>query len=395
MLTVFKFEFLNAVRKKAFIISMVIMLLITVLFSFIPKVISKISQSEEKPIGVYSEFAYINADVLAQGYGKEFITFDDANSLEEAVKKNEVDAGVLVQGEDRKILMKSSSVTAMNKYTPLVKVAEDLEKREILKELGISEDKAGNILKSEYYEPISLETDGAKNFWLVYIALFVLYMLIIMFSNQVALSIAREKSDRTMELLITAAKPSELIVGKVAAYGLVGIISLLVLYGGIIIGTKLGGEDAMGIVQNLNLVQMVRLDQVLVTFSFFTLGYILYLFMMAGASSLVSKIEDVNTALQPLNMIFMISFFASYFGMMSPGIVLKVASFIPFSSPFAMIARYGVETVPMIEVLISLAILFVSTIVIAKFSIKVYKLGSFNYGTKVNFFKSLFKAIKN
>lgn len=395
MLTVFKFEFLNAVRKKAFIISMALMLVITVLFSFIPKIINRISQGEEKPIGVYSEYNFINADLLAQGYGKEFKTFDDEKSLEDAVKKNEIEAGVLIKGEDRKILMKSSSISAMNKYKSLVDVAENLEKSELLKELNIDSASSDKLIRSDYYEPISLETDGAKNFWLVYIALFVLYMLIIMFSNQVAMSIAREKSDRTMELLITAAKPSDLIIGKVAAYGLVGIISLLVLYGGVIIGTKFGGEDAMGIVQNLNLVQMVRLDQVMVTFTFFALGYILYLFMMAAASSLVSKIEDVNTALQPLNMVFMVSFFASYFGMMNPGIVLKVASFIPFSSPFAMIARYGVETVPIHEVLISLAVLFVSTVIIAKFSIKVYKLGSFNYGAKVNFFKSIFKAIKD
>ncbi len=395
MLTVFKFEFLNAVRKKAFIISMALMLVITVLFSFIPKIISRISQGEEKPIGVYSEYNFINADLLAQGYGKEFKTFDDEKSLEDAVKKNEIEAGVLIKGEDRKILMKSSSISAMNKYKSLVDVAENLEKSELIKELNIDSASSDKLIRSDYYEPISLETDGAKNFWLVYIALFVLYMLIIMFSNQVAMSIAREKSDRTMELLITAAKPSDLIIGKVAAYGLVGIISLLVLYGGVIIGTKFGGEDAMGIVQNLNLVQMVRLDQVMVTFTFFALGYILYLFMMAAASSLVSKIEDVNTALQPLNMVFMVSFFASYFGMMNPGIVLKVASFIPFSSPFAMIARYGVETVPIHEVLISLAVLFVSTVIIAKFSIKVYKLGSFNYGAKVNFFKSIFKAIKD
>lgn len=395
MLTVFKFEFLNAVRKKAFIISMALMLVITVLFSFIPKIISRISQGEEKPIGVYSEYNFINADLLAQGYGKEFKTFDNEKSLEDAVKKDEIEAGVLIKGEDRKILMKSSSISAMNKYKSLVDVAENLEKSELLKELNIDSASSDKLIRTDYYEPISLETDGAKNFWLVYIALFVLYMLIIMFSNQVAMSIAREKSDRTMELLITAAKPSDLIIGKVAAYGLVGIISLLVLYGGVIIGTKFGGEDAMGIVQNLNLVQMVRLDQVMVTFTFFALGYILYLFMMAAASSLVSKIEDVNTALQPLNMVFMVSFFASYFGMMNPGIVLKVASFIPFSSPFAMIARYGVETVPIHEVLISLAVLFVSTVIIAKFSIKVYKLGSFNYGAKVNFFKSIFKAIKD
>lgn len=394
MLTVFKFEFLNAVKKKAFIISMAIMLVITALISFIPRIFGAISKGEEKPVGIYSEYAYINGDVLAQGFEKEFKTFESADALEAAVKSNDVDAGVLVQGEERKILMKSSSVTSMSKYAPLVKIAEDLERREILKDLGVSEAEAGNILKTEYYEPISLETDGAKNFWLVYIALFVLYMLIIMFSNQVAMSIAREKSDRTMELLITAAKPKELIVGKVAAYGLVGIISLIVVYMGVYIGTKLGGEYASGIVNNLNLTQMVRFDQILVTFLFFTLGYILYLFMMAAASSLVSKIEDVNTALQPLNMIFVISFFASYFGMMNPGIVLKVASFIPFSSPFAMIARYGVETVPMFEVLISLAILLVSTILIAKLSIKMYKLGSYNYGTKVNFFKSLFQAIK-
>lgn len=395
MLTVFNFEFLNAVRKKAFIISMAIMFLFTILFSFVPKLVAKFSSGDNKPIGVYSDLSYIDEAALADSYESEFVKYDDPDKMEADLKKNDLDAAILIKGDQRKLIMKSSSMGAMNKYENLAQIATNIEKQKELSDMGVDSAITDKFLESNYYEPVSLEADGAKNFWLVYIALFVLYFLIMMFSNQVAMSIAREKSDRTMELLITAAKPSDLICGKVAAYGLVGVISLLVLYGGMIIGTKFGGETAMDIVESLNLTQLIKVDQIIVTFVFFILGYVLYLFMMAAAASLVSKIEDVNTAIQPLTMIFVISFFVSYFGMMNPGIVLKVASFVPFSSPFAMIARYGVETVPVIEVIISAAILFVSTVLIAKFSIKVYKLGSFNYGTKVNFFKSLFKAIKD
>ncbi|MDD7761277.1 MAG: ABC transporter permease [Firmicutes bacterium] len=393
MLTVFKFEFLTAVKKKSFIISMAIMFAATLLFSFIPKLLSGINFSEPKPYGIVSDKDYIDEAIASEITGKDFIKYESLDEMNKAIINGELDGGIEIVGENRNLRLKSSSATT--NYDKLTRPFEELEKREALKELGLNEGDIERVNRNNYYEITSLETDGAKNFWFAYVFLFVLYFLIVMFGNQVAMAIAREKSDRTMELLITSAKPKDLITGKVAAYGLLGIISMLVLYLGVFLGTKIGGDASTEMIAALNLSEMVQIDQMIVSFSFFVVGYILYLYVMAASASLVSKLEDINYAIQPIMLIFVISFFVSFSGMTSPGPVLTIASFIPFSSPFAMIARYIVTSVPTIEVLISFAILVVSTIALRWISIKLYKLGSYNYGNKVKFFKSLFTAIKD
>ncbi|MCI5675263.1 MAG: ABC transporter permease [Ezakiella sp.] len=393
MLTVFKFEFLTAVKKKSFIISMAIMFAATLLFSFIPKLLSGINFSEPKPYGIVSDKDYIDEAIASEITGKDFIKYESLDEMNKAIINGELDGGIEIVGENRNLRLKSSSATT--NYDNLTRPFEELEKREALKELGLNEGDIERVNRNNYYEITSLETDGAKNFWFAYVFLFVLYFLIVMFGNQVAMAIAREKSDRTMELLITSAKPKDLITGKVAAYGLLGIISMLVLYLGVFLGTKIGGDASTEMIAALNLSEMVQIDQMIVSFSFFVVGYILYLYVMAASASLVSKLEDINYAIQPIMLIFVISFFVSFSGMASPGPVLTIASFIPFSSPFAMIARYIVTSVPTIEVLISFAILVVSTIALRWISIKLYKLGSYNYGNKVKFFKSLFTAIKD
>lgn len=393
MLTVFKFEFLTAVKKKSFIISMAIMFAATLLFSFIPKLLSGINFSEPKPYGIVSDKDYIDEAIASEITGKDFIKYESLDEMNKAIINGELDGGIEIVGENRNLRLKSSSATT--NYDKLTRPFEELEKREALKELGLNEGDIERVNRNNYYEITSLETDGAKNFWFAYVFLFVLYFLIVMFGNQVAMAIAREKSDRTMELLITSAKPKDLITGKVAAYGLLGIISMLVLYLGVFLGTKIGGDASTEMIAALNLSEMVQIDQMIVSFSFFVVGYILYLYVMAASASLVSKLEDINYAIQPIMLIFVISFLVSFSGMANPGPVLTIASFIPFSSPFAMIARYIVTSVPTIEVLISFAILVVSTIALRWISIKLYKLGSYNYGNKVKFFKSLFTAIKD
>lgn len=395
MLTVFKFEFLMAVKKKSFIISMAIMFVVTLCMGFIPKLLSKINFKEPKPYGIVTDVDYLSVDKAKEITDKDFIAYKSLSDMQEAIVNGELDGGFEIIGSQRTLYLKSASMMNMSDYDKLTAPFEELEKLNKMKGFGFSELEIQELTRSNYYKVESLEVDGAKNFWFAYVFEFVLYFLIVMFGSQVAMAVAREKSDRTMELLITSSKPKDLINGKVFAFALVGILSLSIIYLGVFLGGKIGGDTVNKITQVLNLSGMVRLDQMIVVFSFFVLGYILYLYLLAASASLVSKIEDVNNAIQPVMMLFVVSFFAAFSGMGNPGPILTVASFIPFSSPLAMTTRYMVTSVPISEVLISLGILLVSTIILRALSIKLYKLGSFNYGTKVNFFKSLFKAIKD
>lgn len=394
---IFKFEFLTAIRKKAYIITMVILLTGLILMSFVPKVVGMINKGDVVlPDGLYCDEAHINAPLLQELTGKEFKAYDKVDALRDDVKNGKIDIGIVIKNGERTLYTKTSNIQKSMEFDRIMDVAKKLELTQRLENNGLPADTAESLANMQFpYAVEVLDTDGDKGFWVIYANLFVLYFLILMFGSQVAMAVAREKSDRTMELLITAAKPKSLIQGKVYAYGALGILTFIIIYGGAFLGTMVGGSGegaGLDILQHIDL--RGTLVQVGVTFAFFILGYIMYLYIYAAAASLVSRLEDVNVAIQPLTMFFMLGFFISIFGMMKPNILLRVGAYFPLTSPLCMPTLYGVESVSPLQVGISFLLLAAMSFLVKAFAVKMYRLGSLNYGNKVSFFKSLVQSVK-
>ena len=115
-------------------------------------------------------------------------------------------------------------------------------------------------------------------------------------------------------------------------------------------------------------------------------------------SSTVSKLEDINTAVQPVTFLFIIGFMVVMFSMSSgsvDNILMQICSYIPFTSPMSMFTRIAMSTVPWYEIAISIAILVGSTVGIGVLSAKIYRVGVLMYGTtpKIsNIIKAVWKA---
>ena len=117
---------------------------------------------------------------------------------------------------------------------------------------------------------------------------------------------------------------------------------------------------------------------------FFILGFLIYAFMFGAVGSTASKLEDINTSVMPITMLFIIAFIVVMTSMSSGNVdntLMKVASFIPFTSPMAMFTRICMSTVPLYEILISIAILIGSTIGVGYVAAKIYRVGVLLYGT--------------
>lgn len=117
---------------------------------------------------------------------------------------------------------------------------------------------------------------------------------------------------------------------------------------------------------------------------FFILGFLIYAFMFGAVGSTASKLEDINTSVMPITMLFIIAFFVVMFSMASGSIdntLMTVCSYIPFTSPMAMFTRICMSTVPLYEILISVAILIGSTLGIGFLAAKIYRVGVLMYGT--------------
>ena len=133
----------------------------------------------------------------------------------------------------------------------------------------------------------------------------------------------------------------------------------------------------------------------IMTAIYFILGYLSYALLYALTGSTVSKPEDIQSANTPVALLAVIGFYLSYFTMMNPTSDLNLfASLFPISSPFCMPFRIMMGLASTTDVVISIAILIVTIIIIARVAIKIYSNAILNYGTKMTF-KDIIKVYKD
>ena len=125
----------------------------------------------------------------------------------------------------------------------------------------------------------------------------------------------------------------------------------------------------------------------IITIIYFIFGYFEYALLYALTGSTVSKPEDIQSANGPVAILSIIGFYLSYFTMMNPESELNIfASMLPISSPFCMPFRIMMGLAKPTDVIISIVILLITGIIIAKIAIKIYSNAILNYGTKMSFY---------
>lgn len=406
LLTVFQFEFRGLLKKKSFVITTLIVCLLALIGTSVPTIM-KTFEGEDAPVeepgedlgtlGIVIENSALEEDVLKErlpGFTLEF--FKSREALQEKVLDGTMDSGYIVTSP--------SSYTAVVKNVSMF-TGGDFLFDEVLR--SYNEDLA---LEKEGYNPsevkeilqgISIERaeevlgkDSQNNYYVVYALIIVLFMIVMFYGNNVATLVAREKSDRTMEILVTSTHPNSLIIGKVLASGLAGILQAgliaLSLFGGYLLNR---GNYSPEIQEFLKL----SIDpKLLLVFLFFgTTGYFLLLFLYASIGALVSKVEDVPSATTLVTMFSMAAYFISLFTLNFPeSLVLKVASYVPFTSFMAMFVRYAINSISFLELALSYGILLGTTAAIALLSVKIYRYGTLNYGNSGNTIKLIRTALK-
>jgi ABC-2 type transport system permease protein len=218
-----------------------------------------------------------------------------------------------------------------------------------------------------------------------------IFVTLTVYGMWVATSVAAEKSTRVMELLISAATPRELLVGKVVGVGGAGLTqyaaiivpaSLVVMFQDRI-ATVLLGPAPFGGEAPIEGLTLPILGAFLL---FFLLGFILYALLYAAAGSLVSRQEDVQQLALPLSLVSMASYIIAVAGIASIGSTfMLVMSFVPFSSPFVMLSRIMMGRVEPWEVLLSVAILVASSVAILGLAARIYATGVVLYGQRPGF----------
>jgi ABC-2 type transport system permease protein len=220
---------------------------------------------------------------------------------------------------------------------------------------------------------------------------FVVLMLltIMIYGMWVATGVATEKTSRVMELMISAASPRQLLIGKVVGIGGAGLTQYLVIALPALLALVFQRPIAEFVLGPGGLASApfsgsLTPDLLLAYGVFFLLGFTLFAFVYAAVGSFVSRPDDLQTLSLPLSLLAMAGYLSALMVLLGGGggIVSRVASFVPPLSPFAMLARLMVGRVEPWEVVVSVAILLVAIAVTAFAAVRIYATGVLLYGQR-------------
>jgi ABC-2 type transport system permease protein len=211
------------------------------------------------------------------------------------------------------------------------------------------------------------------------------FLTLVFYGLWVASGVVAEKAGRVMELLISAATAPQLVVGKILGIGVAGLTQvMLVLLPAVVIllasgeiGNRLLGPDQTA-APSLAGLSPGLLGAFLV---YFTLGFALYAALYAGAGSLLSRAEDLQTIALPLSIPAILGYFPAVVALTgATGPVIRFASYVPLWSPFVMMARLSVGRVEPWEVALSVGLLAATVPLVTILAIRVYRAGVLLYG---------------
>ena len=407
--TIFKHELTQYFKSKVFVVTTLVLILAVSGYLFAPRVGEFLNKSkntessEEKKSEVLVKSDNADLEKLLPAIAASFpqqnvkITKDSTDEIKKQIKDQSVEFAFVLSA-DLKSYTYLANVSAL--LDPNLNTMDNLLKtlysHAYLKKHGLNDTQIAEVQNPNITHTIeSISEDGTKNFWYAYVMVFVLYLVIMMFGQKVAMSVVTEKTSRAMEVLITSASPVALMFGKILASSVAGIIQIIAIFGSAFVSYNINKSyfENNAVMNTLFNFPASLVGYLLI---FFLLGFLIYSFLFGAMASTVSKIEDLSSVVMLIQIIFVAGFVVSTNAMTSGDVnseLMKGLSLFPLTSPMAMFTRIAMSEVPGPEILLSVAFLILATILIGYIAAKIYRVGVLMYGTKPTLGK-IIKAIR-
>ena len=439
-LLILRQEYLKRVKKKSFII---LTLLVPFLFAGVFALVIFLSlnnDNKERTIAVFDESTLFLNELGKEGQTTyKFIPKDEYEKLKSNLKGSEYYA-VLYIPQD--IYTNNLAQLISEKQVPfelneqierkLSRYIENDKRQKVIAETQIPdlEERLANTKTWIKLNTLKISESGkaeksssAVAFIASYAMGFIIYFFVFMYGATFMLSVMEEKKSRIIEVIISSVKPHELMAGKIIGTALVGLtqVAIWVILGVVVLmgvqsfftpeSAQQVGQSIMQSQQQMNpamaqaaqpnkvleIMEMIgnlNIPLILFTFIFyFLVGYLLYSSLLGAVGAAVDNEEDSQQMVFPVTMPLILSIMVLFPIARNPeGPVAFWFSVIPLTSPVAMMARipYGIPTW---ELLLSMALLVLTTVGAIAAAAKIYRIGLLMYGKKVNL-KELIKWLR-
>jgi len=393
-----RWEFLEKVKTKTFIISLIITPIIIIGFSVIPTLLGNQETERTKIIGMLDSsevffdafkaeiekfrlqnghLAYVLINLTEKGKSNpELVKYADNSTLQRNISgflfiSSYVKDSIKIQyrSQDRINLSDVSKFEEVFKII-LIKIQ--------LKEKGYNIDGLNFIDDPVNIERVTIDIpgeEGKKDFLTVFFSSFIfilLLMMMVIYSGQMLVrSLIEEKSNRLIEVLVSSCTPDELLAGKILGLSSLGLTQIIIwaLIGiGLIGGSVIPPE----IFSNVGIMLV-----------YFILGFLFFTTLFVGIGSIVNTEQEAQLLTTYLSLILMFPIIVAVPAIQNPdALILKIFSFIPFTIPSVMLLRVNVAEVPAEDIWLTILILLLSTILMIKISAKIFRVGALMHGSK-------------
>jgi ABC-type Na+ efflux pump permease component-like protein len=402
--TVMKFTINDMIKRKSFIISTLIILILIVIGFNVPNLIKKFNgdNTGNKLLIIDSKNVFEGTleNLKQMDLGYEFEVTNEDLKFEDVKRKiedKEIKEAIIINSENEKIKISYivENTTMMNEIpegciNALTSIYSSLK----ISKLGLTEEQLQSITPNFEFDLKQTEEKSANgNVFAMMMMSIVLFYAIYFCAYQVSSSITTEKTSKIIETLVTSTSPKTIVLGKTIGIGTVGLAQMILIVAIALISAKTFLEP--GLLDSILDMSNITPYLGIMTAIYFILGYLAYALLYALTGSTVSKPEDIQSANSPVAILAVIGFYLSYFTMMNPTSKLNVfASLFPISSPFCMPFRIMMGLANTTDVIMSIAILIATIIAIANIAIKIYSNAILNYGTKMGI-KDIIKMYKD
>lgn len=404
-----RWEYIEKIKTKTFIISLILTPAVLILFSIAPTLLTEQEVSQTKVIGIVDtsglykknlreELDNYKLNNIQLSYLLIDLTTKDS-SIEELKKK--ADNDVLDEKIEGYLLIENGGTDSVtiDYRSKSPNNLKDLKRFEIAFndariKVKLIEDRANPellsfISRSVEVNPIKIEQSGKESksdFLITFFSSFVFIMLLMMMilytGGMLIRSLVEEKSNRLIEIIISSCSSNELLTGKILGLSALGLTQIAIWF---LIGISLVSSS---------LVPAEIFTNVPMILIYFILGFIFYSSMFVGIGSIVTSEQEAQQITTYLSFLLILPIIFVLPALENPhASYIKILSYIPLTLPSFMMLRLNISPVPLWEILATIMIMVISIYIMIIFSAKVFRIGILSHGKRPSL-KELIQWIK-
>ncbi|TQR16391.1 ABC transporter permease [Psychrobacillus soli] len=382
------------VKAKSFIFSIVLYVAVISGVMFWSDIKEAFFQDEPLQIAVLNE---TDAEIESFFESTSDIDFSFPTETITEVEKQVIDgdyaAAVFIRDQDNSLAAEIATFEPLtfNDQLSISSTLQYASKIYEVQQLNLTAQQAEKILQSETIistKNLNVESASGKSedekaagIGASFLVGFLIYSFVMTFLSMITTDVASEKGSRVLEVLLASVKPSTHFMAKLTGTFLLALtqIGALLVIQGLLFMFIDGGSKWDMVVDIANELSFSYIGYAV---SFLLLTIILYLILGALLGSLVSKVEESGQAMMPAMMVGIIGFYVLISGMASPDTMLiKVFSYIPFTSGMVMPLRIGATDIASVEPIVAMLVLIGTVILMFLLSLSFYKRSVLTYSS--------------